>query len=147
MRARMLVLPVAAGIAYGGSALAQGGGTDPYSLPEPKLRSGQVLKLATASACKRNLRLRVRFTPPQGAVFGFFEVRVRGRQVARLTGIPRAASVTITLPRGRSTVRVVGETLGGQKVRAVRTYRTCGAPRPAPSEPPDQPIQQGGGED
>ena len=67
-----------------------------------------------------------------------------------MTGVPRAASTTVRLPRGRSTVRVAGETLGGQRVSSSRTYRAC-RPAPAPSPPPatapDPPIQQGGGED
>jgi hypothetical protein len=122
MRARMLVLPVAAGLVAGG--------------------------VASASACRLDARLRIRFTPPAGAVFGWFEVRVRGRQVVRLTGIPRAASATIRLPHGRSTVRVEGETLGGQFVDSVRVYRTCEPPpAPPPSPPLQHPIQQGGGED
>jgi hypothetical protein len=146
MRARMLVLLVAAGLVAGGTALAQGGGQDPYSQPEPVVRDGQVLRLASASACLRDPRLRVRFTPPAGAIFGWFEVSVRGRQVARLTGIPRAASATVRLPQGRSTVRVEGETLGGQLVDSLRVYRTC-EPPPAPPPIDDRPIQQGGGED
>jgi hypothetical protein len=146
MRRRPVALLVAAGLVAGGTALAQGG-SDPYELPEPGVRDGQVLQLAAASACLRDARLRVRFTPPAGAVFGWFEVRVRGRQVVRLTGIPRAASATIRLPRGRSLVRVEGETLGGQRVDAARTYRTCEPAPPAPPAPAEHPIQQGGGED
>ena len=147
MRGRMLLLPVAAGLVAGGTALAQSGGSDPYQLPEPVVRDARVLRLAGVASCRRSPLLRVRFTPPAGAVFGWFEVTVRGRQAARLTGIPRAASVTVRLPRGRSTVRVVGETLGGQRVRARRVYRTC--PPAPPPEPPSAgtPIRQGGGED
>jgi len=76
-------------------------------------------------------------------VRGNFEVRVRDRRVARLTGIPRAASVTIRLPVGTSRVEVTGETLGGQTVRSVRSYTVC-EPEPAPDEPP---LTLGGGED
>ena len=146
MRRRLLALPVAVGVLAAGTALAQSG-ADPYELPEPVVRDGQVLQLASASACLRGARLRVRFTPPAGAVFGWFEVTVRGRQVARLTGIPRAASATVRLPRGRSVVRVEGETLGGQRVDSVRVYRTCDPPPAAPPVPGERPIQQGGGED
>ena len=154
MRSRLLVVPVAAGLVVAvGTALGQGSGDDPYTLPEPHVRDFQVLQLASASSCLRDHRLRVRFTPPAGAVFGWFEVRVRGREVARLTGIPRAASVTVRLPRGRSTVRVRGETLGGQRVGTARVYRTCTPTPPTPPPPPEptpggaRPIQQGGGED
>ena len=146
MRRRLLALLAAAGLLAGGTALAQSG-SDPYELPEPHVRDGQVLRLASASACIRNARLRVRFTPPAGAVFGWFEIRVRGRQVVRLTGIPRAASATVRLPRGRSVVRVRGETLGGQGVEAARVYRTCAPPPAAPPVSGERPIQQGGGED
>ncbi len=146
MRRRVLALLVAAGLVAGGSALAQSG-SDPYELPEPAVRAGQVLQLASASACVRDARLRVRFTPPAGAVFGWFEITVRGRQAARLTGIPRAASATVRLPRGRSVVRVEGETLGGQRVEAARAYRTCEPPPAVPAPPVERPVQQGGGED
>ena len=146
MRRRLLALLAAAGLLAGGTALAQSG-SDPYELPEPAVRDGQVLQLASAAGCVRDARLRVRFTPPAGAIFGWFEVRVRGRQVVRLTGIPRAASATVRLPRGRSVVRVRGETLGGQRVETARVYRTC-VPAPPPAPPPaERPIQQGGGED
>jgi hypothetical protein len=147
MRRRLLVLPVAVAAAAGGTALAQGG-PDPYETPEPLVRDGQVLRLAAASSCDRDRLVRIRFTPPGGAVFGWFEVSVRGRQRVRLTGIPRAASATVKLARGRSIVRVRGETLGGQRVDAERVYRTC-TPAPEAPAPPagEAPIQQGGGED
>jgi hypothetical protein len=147
MRHRSLALLVAAGLIAGGTALAQGG-PDPYEAPEPVVRDGQVLKLAASASCDRDRLVPIRFSPPAGAVF-WFEVTVRGRQRLRLTGIPRAASATIRLARGRSVVEVVGETLGGQRVDAERVYRTC-EPRPAaPARPPanEPPLQQGGGED
>ncbi len=146
-RHRLVALLAAAGVLAGGSALAQSGGSDPYALPEPTVRDGQVLKLAAASSCLRNRRLRVRFTPPAGAVFGWFRVSVRDHRVVRLTGIPRAASATVRLPRGRSVVRVEGETLGGQRVEDAQVYRTCEPPPPTPAAPGERPIQQGGGED
>ena len=146
MRRRLLVVLGLAGVVAGGTALAQGG-SDPYDLPEPKVHDAEVLKLAATSGCDRDGRLRVRFTPPAGAVFGWFTVEVRGREVVRMTGVTRAASATVTLPHGRSTVRAAGETLGGQRVATSRAYRTCEAP-PRPTEPaPAPPIQVGGGED
>jgi hypothetical protein len=151
MRRTVLVALGVAGLAAGGTALAQTGEDDPYLLPEPRVRDGDVLRLATAAGCDRDGRVRVRFTPPTGAVFGWFEIDVRGRQAVRLTGVARAASATLRLRRGRSTVRVRGETLGGQLVRAVRAYRTCDAPEPppapAPAPAPQQPVTVGGGED
>lgn len=150
MRSGLLVVLGLAGLVAGGTALAQGGGDDPYDLPEPKVRDADVLKLAGASGCDRDGRLRVRFTPPAGAVFGWFAIDIRGREAVRMTGVTRAASATVSLPRGRSTVRAAGETLGGQRVVSSRIYRTCEAPPPRPTEPPpapSQPIQVGGGED
>ena len=92
------------------------------------MRDGQVLQLPAAGGCDADRLVRIRFTPPAGAVFGWFDVSVRGRQRVRLTGIPRAASATVKLARGRSVVRVRGETLGGQRVDAERAYRTCAPP-------------------
>ena len=148
MPRRVLVILAVAGLAAGGTALAQSS-SDPYELPEPKVADAEVLKLASAAGCVDGRSLRVRFTPPPGAVFGWFEISVRGRAVVRMTGVPRAASATVPLPRGRSTVRVAGETLGGQRVASARTYRTCGDKQAAPpaAPPAGAPIQQGGGED
>jgi hypothetical protein len=146
MRRRPLALLVAAGLVAGGTALAQDG-PDPYEVPEPVVRDGQVLRLAAAASCDRDRLVRIRFTPPAGAVFGWFEISVRGRQRVRLTGIPRAASATVRLGRGRSVLRVAGETLGGQRVDAERVYHTCEPPLVEPPAPAGPPIQQGGGED
>ena len=145
MRRPVLALLAVAGLAAGGTALAQGT-PDPYVVPEPAVRSADVLGLASAAGCRTQRMLPVHFTPPLGAVFGHFEVRVRDRRVARLTGIPRAASVTIRLPAGSSRVEVTGETLGGQRVRSARTYRVC-EPEPAPPPPDGPPLTLGGGED
>ena len=143
---RVLVLFGLAGLAAAGTAIAQDG-TDPYELPEPRVRDGAVLQLAAASGCDADRRVRVRFTPPAGAVFGWFAIDVRERETVRLTGVGRAASATVRLPRGRSTVRVTGETLGGQRVSSARAYRSC-EPRPgAAPEPGDEPITVDGGED
>ena len=127
MRRRLLALLAAAGLLAGGTALAQSG-SDPYELPEPAVRDGQVLQLAAAAGCVRDARLRVRFTPPAGAVFGWFEVRVRGRQVVRLTGIPRAASATVRVPQSGARLAVSAETLGGQRLRSTRVYADCTRP-------------------
>jgi len=145
MRRPVLALLALAGLAAGGTALAQGT-EDPYVTPEPKVRSADVLDLASAAGCRTQRLLPIRFTPPFGAVFGHFEVRVRDRRAARLTGIPRAASVTVRLPVGTSQVEVTGETLGGQSVRSVRTYRVCET-EPAPPPPDEPPLTYGGGED
>jgi hypothetical protein len=151
MRRRVLVVLALVGLYAGGTALAQGG-QDPYTAPEPEVHDGDVLRLASASGCDRDGRLRVRFTPPAGAVFGWLAIDVRGREAVRLTGVAHAASATIALPRGRSTVRVAGETLGGQRVATRRLYRTCREPArpvtPTPTPmPAPEPVTVGGGED
>jgi hypothetical protein len=71
-------------------------------------------------------------------------VRADGREVARLTGVPRAASTTIRLSGARTKVRVSGTTLGGQVVHATRRYRRCVRPTPRATPPP---TEVGGGED
>ena len=151
MRSGLLVVLGLPGLVAGGTALAQGGSEDPYDLPEPKVRDAEVLRLAAASGCDRDGRVRVRFTPPAGAVFGWFAIEIRGRETVRMTGVSRAASATVSLPRGRSTVRATGETLGGQRVVSARMYRTCDAPprpaEPTPAQPQPQPVEVGGGED
>ena len=114
-RRTFALLAFAALAAGGGVALAQGGG-DPYELPEPKLRAGDVVGLAEAAGCDADGRVKIRFRPPAGAIFGFFSVSVDGREAARLTGVPRAASATVALRRAGSRLRVEGETLGGQRV-------------------------------
>ena len=87
-----------------------------------------------------------------------------GREAARLTGVPRAASTTIRLSGTRTNVRVSGTTLGGQVVHAQRSYRRCGRPtarkraKPKPKAAPKPkqratpratppPTEVGGGED
>jgi hypothetical protein len=127
------------------TALAQSGDEDPYRVPEPEVRSAAVLRFTPAVRCLRGTRVTVRLLPPLGAVFGVVRVTVDGRQAVRLTGIPRAASATLSLPRGRTRVAVRGTTLGGQTVRAARTYRTC-PPRRTPAPPTGGPQRSGGGD-
>jgi hypothetical protein len=142
------------GALAGGAALAEGQSSqDAYQLQEPPVTSGQVLRLPSDSGCVRFTRATVRFLPPPGAVVGVLTITADGAEVARMTGVPRAASATIRLV-GRSTaVRVSGTTLGGQVIGASRTYRRCGSrpkarPKPKPERAPaPQPIEVGGGED
>jgi hypothetical protein len=141
------------GALAGGAALAEGQSSqDAYELQEPPVTSSQVLRLPSDSGCVRFTRATVRFLPPPGAVLGVLTITADGAEVARMTGVPRAASATIRLV-GRSTaVRVSGTTLGGQVIGASRTYRRCGS-RPASTKPKrkpapaPQPIEVGGGED
>jgi hypothetical protein len=145
MRRTLLALLAAASAVAGGTALAQGGSTDSSTQPEPDVTAGSVFDLPSSAGCRHDRHLRVRFSPPAGAVFGSLEVNVRGRKSVRMTGVAGAASVTVRIPRGASHVHVGGETLGGQQISAARTYRIC---EPQPAAPPSgAPIQQGGGED
>jgi hypothetical protein len=147
---RALILIVALGLVAGATAIAQtGSGGDAYELQEPSVTSRQVLRLPSDSGCIRFTRATVRFLPPPGAVFGLLQVRADGREVARMTGVPRAASTTIRFSGARTNLRVSGTTLGGQVVHASRSYRRCGArkratPTPRPTPPPSE---VGGGED
>jgi hypothetical protein len=116
-----------------------------------------VLRLPPASGCAHFTRATVRFLPPPGAVFGLLQVKVNGAEVARMTGVPRAASATVRLTSRRNAVRVNGTTLGGQVIGASRTYRRCGAapvskPKPKPKRrakpvKTPAPVEVGGGDD
>lgn len=146
---RIAIVMVCALGAGGGvaTALAQDGGTNPYDQPEPAVTSGQVLHLPGLRGCTFATLVTVRVTPPSGAVLASLRVRLDGREVVRLTGIPRAASATVRLPQRGARVSVTGETLGGQQVHAARLYRRC-RPTPAPpSAPPasSAPETVGGG--
>ena len=150
MRRRALLIALGVGLAAGGAALAQGqSNQDAYQLPEPSVSSAQVLRLPRDSSCVHITRATVRFLPPPGAVFGVLRVTAHGREVARMTGVPRAASATIRAHREPHHVRVSGTTLGGQEISATRVYRRC---RPAGSKPKPKrttptPVQVGGGDD
>ena len=150
---------IALGLAAGATAIAQTGSSpDAYELQEPSVTSTQVIRLPADTSCIRFTRATVRFLPPPGAVFGVLQVTADGREAARMTGVPRAASTTIRLSGARTNVRVTGTTLGGQVVHAERGYRRCGqrtarkkakpkaAPKPKPRATPP-PIEVGGGED
>ena len=151
---RLIIIAVALGGLAGATAIAQTGPSrDAYELQEPSVTSRQVIRLPSDDACVRLTRATVRFLPPPGAVFGILRVTADGREAARMTGVPRAASATIDLRGTRTTVRVSGTTLGGQVVHATRSYRRCGAaPRPkaAPRSKPraaPTPVEIGGGDD
>ena len=157
---RVLIIVLALGLVAGATAIAQTGSSDDaYQLQEPSVTSSQVLHLPSDDSCVSFTRATVRFLPPPGAVFGLLKVTADGREAARMTGVPRAASTTIRLSGARTGVRVTGTTLGGQVVHAERSYRRCGqtpranrkpkakpkrrtTPRPAPP-----PVEVGGGED
>ena len=151
VRRRALFIAIGLGLAAGGAALAEGqSNQDAYQLPEPSVSSAQVLRLPRDSSCVHITRATVRFLPPPGAVFGLLRVTAHGREAARMTGVPRAASVTIRLTGSRTTVRVSGTTLGGQEVSATRVYRRCrpagSKPKPKPKRTTPTPVQVGGGD-
>ena len=142
-----LVLPLVAvaGLGLGATALAaQSGRTDPYQVPEPNVTSGQVLKLPdSALGCDSGRSVTVRVTPPTGAVLGFVRVVVDGRERARLTGIPRAASATVRVPVSGARLTATALTLGGQRLKESRVYADC--TRPQPTTPPGGGGGGGGG--
>jgi hypothetical protein len=142
---RVLVVVLVLGLVAGATAIAQTGSSpDAYELQEPSVTSSEVLRLPADDGCIRFTRATIRFLPPPGAVFGVLQVTADGREAARLTGVPRAASTTIRLSGARTKVRVSGTTLGGQVVHATRSYRRCGRVQPRATPPP---IESGGGED
>lgn len=124
-----LAVVVVALCVAGATALAQGGGTNPYTVPEPAVTSGQVLKLpASTSGCDASRTATVRVTPPTGAVLGYVRVVVDNRLAARLTGVPRAASATVRIPISGARLTVSALTLGGQRLGASRVYADCSRP-------------------
>jgi hypothetical protein len=134
---RLLPLAVVAALGIGATALAQGGADDPYLQAEPDVTSSQMFRLpSSAPRCDDSRSVTVRLTPPAGAVLGSVRVLVDNRQSVRLTGVPRAASATVRVPKSGARVTVTGETLGGQRLRSSRVYADCTSP-PQPANPPD----------
>jgi hypothetical protein len=137
---RALPLAILAGLGVGATALAAQG-DNPYDTPEPAVTAGQLLKLPdSAPGCDATRSAKVRITPPAGAILGYVRMVVDGRQAARLTGVPRAASATIRIPQSGGRLTVTAETLGGQRMQASRVYSDC-------TRPPDTsgPSPVGGG--
>src|SRR4051794_1265446 len=135
---RALPLAVVAGLAVAATALAAQG-DNPYASPEPAVTAGQLLRLpGSAPGCGSVRKAKVRITPPTGAILGFVRIVVDGREAARLTGVPRAASATVRIPQSGGRLTVSAETLGGQRLRASRVYSDC-------TRPPDTGSGGGGG--
>ena len=124
---RALPLAVLAALGVGATALAQGGG-NPYDSPEPSVTAAQVLKLPDSAGCGSVRAATVRVNPPTGAILGLVRIVVDGRQAARLTGVPRAASATVRVPQSGARLGVTAETLGGQRLSASRIYADCTRP-------------------
>ncbi len=134
MKRLILLAVVAAALGAGATALAQGGG-DPYLQAEPDVSDAKLLRLpSSARGCDDTRSVTVRVTPPTGAVLGSVRVVVDGRQLARLTGVPRAASATVRVPRSGARVTASTETLGGQKQRVSRVYSDCSQAAPSPQD-------------
>jgi hypothetical protein len=139
---RLIPLVVLAGLGLGATALAaqSGRSADPYSVAEPNVSSGQVLRLPSSAPGCDNRTTTVRVTPPVGAVLGYVRLVVDGHQSARLTGVPRAASATVRVPRTGARVTATALTLGGQRLKVSRVYADCH------SQPSPPPVVGGGGE-
>jgi hypothetical protein len=135
---RALPLAVLAVLGVGATAFAAQGG-NPYDSPEPGVTAAQLLKLPdSAAGCDATRSAKVRITPPTGAILGFVRIVVDGRESARLTGVPRAASATVRVPVSGGRLTVSAETLGGQRLKASRVYSDC-------TRPSDTGGGQGGG--
>jgi hypothetical protein len=138
----LLLAGVLAGGGVAATAIAQGGDTrSPYELREPTVGAFKVLHLSRLGPCTDAKFVKVRVNPPTGAVLATFRVLVDGRETILMTGVPRAASATVRLPRAGGQIRVTAETLGGQQIHAARTYRRCSS---APPPPPSGPVTGGG---
>ena len=125
---RALPLAILAGLGVGATALAAQG-SDPYDSPEPSVTAAQVLKLPdSAPGCGSVRFATVRLTPPTGAILGVVRIAVDGRQAARMTGVPRAASATVRIPQSGARLSVTSETLGGQRMRSSRVFSDCTRP-------------------
>jgi len=137
---RALPLAILAGLGVGVTATALAAqGDNPYDSPEPNVSSAQVLKLPdSAPGCDATRRAKVRITPPTGAILGSVRLVVDGREAARMTGVPRAASATVRVPQSGGRLTVSAETLGGQRLTASRVYADC-------TRPPDTSAPVGGG--
>jgi hypothetical protein len=139
----LLLAGVLAGGGVAATAIAQSGDTrSPYELREPTVGASQVLHLSRLGACTNAKFVKARVNPPTGAILATFRVLVDGRETVLMTGVPRAASATVRLPRAGGLVTVTAETLGGQQIHATRRYRRCSNTGPPP--PPSGPVTGGG---
>jgi hypothetical protein len=133
----LLLAGVLAGGGVAATAIAQSGDTrSPYELREPTVGASQVLHLSRLGPCTSARFVKVRVNPPTGAVLATFRVLVGGRETVLMTGVPRAASASVRLPRAGGRITVTAETLGGQQIHASRNYRRCSATPPPPASGP-----------
>ena len=92
--------------------------------------------------------MRVTFVPPDATVFSSLSVRIGEDEVLQLATLSGPGSVKVTLPYGRSRIRVSATTDDGRFLRSGRTYKRC-VPKPdkAPAATPtpvSTPITGGG---
>jgi hypothetical protein len=111
----------------GATALAQSGGSE---VPLIRMTSG----------CLDIGRVTVRIVPREGTMLSPVHIRAAGHEDVHLTGVTQEAAVIVRVPDG-GRVTVTGETLGGTRFAAGRTYRRCAA-HPLTSPP----VVTGGGE-
>lgn len=138
----LLLAGVLAGGGVAATAIAQSGDTrSPYELREPTVGASQVLHMSRLGPCTSAKFVKVRVNPPTGAVLATFRVLVDGRETILMTGVPRAASATVRLPRAGGVIKATAETLGGQQIHAARNYRRCSN---TPSPPTTGPVTGGG---
>ena len=107
--------------------MAQGGGNDD-------------LRIEMHRGCLTGTRVTIKIVPPSDAILSPVHIRAGSREVVHLTGVTQEAAVIVRVPHG-GRVSVNGETLGGTRFAAGRTYRRCPA-HPLTSPP----VVTGGGE-
>jgi hypothetical protein len=129
---RRLGVPVIVALAAtAGLALADG------SPSSPKARAA-ALRLPIPSGCVQR-SVRVTFVPPQSTVFSSLVVRNGDDEVLQLATLAGPGSVKVTLPYGRSRIRVSATTDDGRFLRTSRAYRRC-VPKPASPAPESTPT-------
>jgi hypothetical protein len=158
-----LVLPVLVVSAVGASAAS---GPDrvtrtQHSLPGPAVTASSSLRLPDLKRCVRRTFIRVGLVPPPDVTFASLSVRVGADEILQLASLGGPGSVVVSLPAGKSRVRVSGTTSDGQFLAAAKTYARCrrrapvktpvATPTPPKPKPKPRPVPtpnvQGGGED
>jgi hypothetical protein len=87
----------------------------------------------------------VRITPRANTMLSPVHVRAAGYEQVHLTGVTQEASVTVRLLQAGA-ISVSGETIGGERFAASRSYRAC-APPPKRTRRHHEPAPvTGGGE-
>jgi hypothetical protein len=103
----------------------------------PKARAS-ALRLPVPSGCVQR-SVRVTFVPPESTIFSSLVVRNGDDEVLQLATLAGPGSVKVTLPYGRSRIRVSATTDDGRFLRTSRVYHRC-VPKPAKPEPASTPT-------